>query len=266
MAAKKRQHEEHENEERWLITYADMITLLMVFFIVMYSMANTDLKKFAEVARSLAAGFNLGIGTSAGALIGTNSGGGAATFFKRLPAKQRDFALMTAELSAFASEAGMLGEISVNMTMEGIIISLSNALLFEPGSAELRPESAQTLHKVAEVLNTTDHPVRIEGHTDNIPTNNPLYPTNWELSVARAVSIVRYLIEKENVSPTRLSAAGFAEFKPKVANDSRANRAINRRADIVILYPEQGRKFMLGTPAHEATPTPTTAAAIGRLD
>jgi len=261
MASKKRQPEAHENEERWLITYADMITLLMVFFIVMYSMANTDLKKFAEVARSLQAGFNLGVGNNAGALIGNSTGGGDPNlYFQKLPAKQRDYVNITAELSAFASAVGMLGEISVNTTTEGIIISLSNALLFESGSADIRPEATDSLNKIAEILQTTDHSVRIEGHTDNIPTNNPLYPTNWELSVDRAVAIVRYLIEKEGVSPERLSAGGYAEFKPKVPNDSRANRAINRRADIVILYPEKSRTYYLGTPTPDTTNSSTGVA------
>jgi chemotaxis protein MotB len=198
-------------------------------------------------------------------LIGNNTGGSDPNlFFQKLPPMQRDYANITAELTAFASAAGMLGEISVNTTTEGIMISLSNALLFESGNADLRPEAAESLHKITEILQTTDHSVRIEGHTDNIPTNNPLYPTNWELSVARAVAIVRYLIEKEGVSPERLAAGGYAEFKPKVPNDSRASRAINRRADIVILYPEKSRTFNLGTPALDNT-SPSTATVVSQV-
>jgi chemotaxis protein MotB len=246
---KRRGHEEgHGGDERWLITYADMITLLMVFFIVMYSMANTDLKRFAQVAESIKIAFHtLGAGEGAAGLIGE---GGAAEssrpspiLFQNLPPQQRDFISVTSELTAFAKEVGLQGDISVNMNLEGIIISLSNALIFEPGSAELRPESMETLHEIAEILKRTNNPVRVEGHTDNVPTNSPLYPTNWELSVARAVTIVRYLVEEEGLSPDRLSAAGNAEFKAVAPNDSRANRALNRRADIVIIYPNASRQF-----------------------
>ncbi len=254
--SKRRAHEEgHSSNERWLITYADMITLLMVFFIVLYSMANTDLKKFSQVAESMKVAFHvMGIGTDQGALIGdANSGGSqgpaAPILFQNLPPKQRDFIDVSSELTAFAAEAGLQADISINMNLEGIIISLSDALVFEPGSAELRPESVATLHQVAQILKLTNNAVRVEGHTDNVPTNNPLYPTNWELSVARAVNIVRYLAEEEGISPARLSAAGYAEFKPVAPNNSRANRALNRRADIVIIYPNGSRQFSLAPPS-----------------
>lgn len=254
--SKKHDHnqEEHENDERWLITYADMITLLMVFFIVMYSMANTDLKKFAQVAESMQIAFNVvGIGVKpGGSLVGQASSGGdprpSPHFFQNMPPRQRDFIAVTSELTAFAQQAGLDGDISVNMNLEGLIISLSNTLVFEPGSTELRPEAIETLHKIAEILRMTDHRARVEGHTDNIPTNNPLYPTNWELSVMRAVTIVRYLIEQEGIAPDRLLAAGQAEFDPIAPNDSRANRALNRRADIVIIYPNDSRQFSIDLP------------------
>jgi chemotaxis protein MotB len=230
-------------------------------------MANTDLKKFAQVAESIKIAFHvMGMGTGAGAsLVGEGnsaaSNRAAPILFKNLPPQQRDFVAVTSELTTFAQEAGLQGDISVNMNMEGIIISLSNALIFEPGSAELRPESIGTLHEIAELLKQTDNPVRVEGHTDNIPTNNPLYPTNWELSVARAVTIVRYLAEEEDVPPARLSAAGNAEFKPVTANDSRANRALNRRADIIIIYPTQSRQFSLGV---SSTPSEDSAGKNGQ--
>jgi chemotaxis protein MotB len=241
--------EGHGNGERWLLTYSDMITLLMVFFVVMYSMANTDLKKFAQVAESMKVAFHvIGIGAGNGNLIGKGNDSGSPVtppIFQGLPPMQRDFIAATSELTAFATEAGVQGDISVNMNLEGIIISLSDALVFEPGSAELRPESTEMLHRVAEILAATDNSVRVEGHTDNVPTNHPLYPTNWELSVARAVTIVRHLVEEEGIAPDRLSAAGYAEFKPIAPNDSRAERTLNRRADIVIIYPNASRQFSI---------------------
>ena len=198
------------------------------------------------------AAFNV-VGKGAGSIIGGPNAGGhrnptGASIFQNLSPQQRDFMAVSSELTAFAMEAGIQGELSINMNLEGIIISLSNALVFEPGSAELKPESLETLHEIAEVLKTTENLVRVEGHTDNIPTNNPFYPTNWELSVARSVTIVRTLAEKEGIDPKRLLAAGQAEFKPLAPNDSRASRALNRRADIVIIYPNASRKYSLGPP------------------
>lgn len=253
MAAKsKRQRhaEAHHSDERWLITYADMITLLMVFFIVLYSMANTDLKKFAQVAESMRVAFNVvGFGSNTGAVLGDSAGGRAsgraAPIFPELSPQQRDFVAVSSELTAFAVETGSTGDISVNMNMEGVIISLSEGLVFEPGSAELRPESMAVLSEIARILRTIDNSVRIVGHTDNVPTNSPLYPSNWELSVARAVAIVRYLVEEEGIGPERLLPAGQAEFKPLVPNNSRAGRATNRRAEIVIIYPGASRRFSL---------------------
>lgn len=268
--SKRKEAAEHEaSSERWLLTYSDMITLLMVFFIVMYSMANTDLKKFAQVAESMQQGFSsMGIGRGTSSLMGTKSGGGnsaAGNFLKNLPPMQRDYVSVSSELSAFVAQAGLEGQVSVNMNLEGIIISLSNTLVFESGGADLRPEAKQTLHEIASILRTTNNSIRIEGHTDNVPTNNPLYPSNWELSVARAVTIVRYLTEEEGIKPERFAAAGYAEYRPIVSNDTRANRALNRRADIVIIYPNTAKKFNVGLPANkglnsgQTTQTPTPA-------
>lgn len=253
MSSKHKQaHEEHENDERWLLTYADMITLLMVFFVVMFSMANTDLKKFAQVAESMSEAFHvISIGSKPGAAIVGQSRGSSSSsqlsvnFLESLSPRQRDFVAVTSDLTAFAAQANLTGDISVNMNLEGVIISLSNGLIFESGSADLKPESLETLHKIAEILGTINNPVRIEGHTDDTPTNDPHYPTNWELSVARAVTIVRYLVDQEGIAPGRLTAAGQAEFDPVAPNDNRTNRTLNRRADIIIIYPNDSRLVSL---------------------
>lgn len=159
-------------------------------------------------------------------------------------------------MAEFADGAGLAGDVAVNMTYEGVIISLSEALIFEPGGATLSPESREALAAVGAQLATLDNPVRVEAHTDNLPTNNPLYPTNWELSAARAVAIVRFLVEECGIPPERLCAAGHGEHKPLVANDSREHRAINRRAEIIILYPTEHEAFTLGPLLTVATPLP----------
>ncbi|MCB0191858.1 MAG: flagellar motor protein MotB [Anaerolineae bacterium] len=245
-------------DEKWLGTYGDLVTLLLVFFVVLYAMANTDLKNFQKIAWSLRVAFN-GVGEepAAGVVGDANSAttsteaASAPLFTDSLPSKRRDFVRVSTELTSFARELNVDGEISINMNLEGIIISLSERLAFEPGSSELREEAKQVLDEIVGVLQTIDNPVRVEGHTDDIPTNNPLYPTNWELSSMRAVSVARYLAEEGGIAPERLSASGNAEFKPLVPNDSRNNRMINRRADVVIIYPTDSRRFSVTWPPSE---------------
>jgi chemotaxis protein MotB len=258
--ARKGKHidEEGGKGEGWLITYSDLVTLLLVFFVVLYAMANTDLKNFMKVALALRVAFD-GIGEApAAALVGdskstasTSDVAAAPLFFDNLPLYRRDFIRVSTELTTLARELEIEGDISINMKLEGIIISLSENLVFEPGSTILRPEAVTVLDRVAEILQGIDNQVRVEGHTDDIPTNSPLYPTNWELSAIRAVTIVRYLIEEKGIAPERFSAAGRAEYDPVVPNNSRANRALNRRADVVIVYPGDSRRFSITTPASQ---------------
>jgi chemotaxis protein MotB len=220
-------------------------------------MANIDLKNFQKIALSMRVAFNNPHdGPVSSAMVGADNSvtsssqlASAPLFSDSLPPKRRDFVRVTTELTTFAQQLDVGGDISVNMTLEGIIISLSDKLIFEPGSTELTPEAETLLDHVAEILANLDNNIRVEGHTDNLPTNDPRFPTNWELSVLRATSIVRYLSEEGGLGPERLSATGNAEFKPLVPNDTRANRSLNRRADIVIIYPGDSRQFSLSTPS-----------------
>ncbi|GAB4435808.1 MAG: flagellar motor protein MotB [Anaerolineae bacterium] len=253
--ARKPRVEEEGNPNEWIVTYADLVTLLLVFFVVLYSMANTDLKNFEKIALSLRLAFN-GMSQTNTVIQSDESSSqttpeesnAAPIFFNSLPPKNRDFVKISSELTALAQELGVQGDISINMTMEGIIISLSEKLTFEPGEASLRPEVSQVLDKVVELLGAVDNKIRIEGHTDNIPTNSPVYPSNWELSVLRAVSVVHYLEREGGMEPERLQAAGRAEFDPVVPNDTRENRAKNRRVDIIIIYPGESRQFTVDMP------------------
>jgi len=248
--AREKKPEEKADLDGWITSYGDVMSLLLVFFIVMFAMANTDVQKFSAVAEALRSAFS-GIGAQpVSGLISADGGGvssaglaSAPIMLNTLPARQRDFVRVSTEMATLADKLGIQSDIDVNMSMEGMVISLSDELAFEPGSADLRPEATKVLDTVAKVLSETESKLRVEGNTDDIPTNSPLYPSNWELSVARAVSIVRYLAEEGDIDPTRLSAAGNAEFNPLMPNDSRANRAKNRRADIVIIYPSGERHF-----------------------
>jgi len=241
----------------WETTYGDLVTLLLVFFVVLYAMANTDLQNFQKIALSLRVAFN-GASMYPSTSVLTDQTDSASTtssetaaaplFFDNLPPKRRDFIRISNELTTLAQELGVQGDISINMNMEGVIISLSEKLTFKPGEAELRPDVESVLDKVTELLAPIDNPVRVVGNTDNIPTNSPMYPTNWELSVLRSVAVVKYLAEEGGIAPERLQAAGSAEFNPIAPNDSRANRARNRRVDIIIIYPGDSRSFSLNMP------------------
>jgi chemotaxis protein MotB len=264
MAKKKAHAEEPENGERWLLTYADMITLLLALFIVLYSFANLDLKKFATVADSISRAFGYGSG---GGLLTSLTGATHSTtkplLFTDLPQQQQDYLSVGADMAAFADQAGLAGDIAVNMTYEGVVISLSDVLTFETGSANLTAQAKTALDAVGVVLADLSNSLRIESHTDDLPTDNPLYPTNWELSVARSVAIVRYLQEDCGIDPARLTAAGDGQYKPVVENNSREHRAINRRSEVIILYPQSQEQFDLAplfNPGLGSSATPADAS------
>lgn len=253
--ARKKREEQESNPLEWLVTYGDMVTLMLVFFIVLYAMANTDLQNFQKIALSLRLAFNGASQTNSimqtpndAAQSNPDQSNAAPIFFDSLPPKHRDFVKISSELTAFAQELNVQGDISINMTMEGIIISLSEKLTFEPGETTLRPDVSEVLDKVVDLLAPIDNKVRIEGHTDSIPTNSPMYPSNWELSVLRAVSVVNYLQNEGGIAPERLQAAGNAEYDPIVPNDTRENRGRNRRVNIVIIYPGESRQISLDMP------------------
>jgi chemotaxis protein MotB len=256
MARKQRHHEEeHVNHERWLITYADMLTLLMVLFIVLFAMSTTDAKKFFALKASLQEAFSVGLkhGDDASSLSG-DSGSSFVPQMMNQPLAKEVIAMtgrntpdphLVQSLSELRQAAVQIpvpsdssGHVEVGATREGIVISLSGNLLFDSGKSDLKPQGLVLLDTLAERLRTMPNEIRIEGHTDNVPIATPLYPSNWELSSARAITVGRYLAEHDAITPTRLVAAGYGEYRPVVSNDTREGRARNRRVDLVVLYPQ----------------------------
>jgi chemotaxis protein MotB len=225
--------------ERWLLTYADLITLLLAFFIIMYAGSKADLEKFNRLARGLAQAFGGGggpIDTGGEGVLGQ----GANIFdFGTLSPERRQFLAISDKLQQFATEQGQQENISVNMRKEGIAVTLSNALLFPSGGVELSPAARSTLAKIGELIRPLPNEIRIEAHTDNLATDSSIYPTNWELSAARASRVARSLSEEENIEASRLAVLGYGEYRPLSPNDTREHRLLNRRADIVILYPQE---------------------------
>jgi chemotaxis protein MotB len=144
-------------------------------------------------------------------------------------------AKLKAKIDKEAKEAGLSGKVNVSVTERGLVISINNAVFFDPGDAYIKPSIMPVFRRMMATLSDMPNHIRIEGHTDNTPISTERYPSNWELSTSRATNVVRYLISAGVVSPKRLSAAGYAEYSPKVPNDTEAHRAQNRRVDVVVI-------------------------------
>ena len=246
-------HEEHENHERWLITYADMITLLMAFFVMMYGLSILDLKKFedfkAGVAKQLGkspvtdggqgllVGGN-GVANAAAPAIGSGSHEGATDSSAASGDLNRDsLQALASSVQKNLSEAGASSEdVQVTTDPRGLVVEVTSRQLFRSGSAFLEPEGLPVLDQVAMALSKIDNRVMIEGHTDSVPIRKGgLYPSNWELSTARATQVLRWITEVRGLPDVRFSAAGYADTHPRFPNDSPEHRALNRRVDIIVV-------------------------------
>jgi chemotaxis protein MotB len=229
--------------ERWLLTYADLITLLVAFFIVMFAGSRADLAKFSALSVSLKQAFSPGVfveSGSAGVLSAGGAGGDMVVAYAELPPQQQDFLKISERLDTFAAQNEMGQQIDVSTSMEGIIISMSGVLLFDSGSSILRPESNKALQTIADLVRPLSNQIRVEGHTDAIPPADPSFASNWELSTARALSVLRFLTDKGAIPAARMAVAGYGEFRPIADNDTRQGRALNRRVDIAIIYTAVG--------------------------
>jgi chemotaxis protein MotB len=225
----------HNNSERWLLTYADLITLLMMLFVIMYAISTTDVKKAILLGESLTKAFSPGIFLG-DAKTGLTQGGGNVSHPFITTTQRQDFGVLNEALTRLIREEGLEGGVSINTTREGTVISLSGSLLFPSGRAEIRPEAQRVLDRIAELIRPLPNKIRVEGHTDDLPPAVSLYPSNWELAAARALAVLRYLAGPGQIAPDRLSATSYGEFRPIAPNDGIAGRSQNRRADIVILY------------------------------
>ena len=227
------------NHERWLVSYADFITLLFAFFVVLYASAQVDRHRVAALSSAIQTGFEELGAFSAGPVPGSASPKISSAIQPRPMATQKSeddsiFDVETQLRQALADELGRK-EVSIRNTPEGLVLSLREIGFFESGSAELKPQSQVAFAKLADVLRRWPHRIRIEGHTDNLPIHNARFNSNWELSTARATEVVRLLVTEFEFPPARLSAAGYGEFHPVADNAFEEGRAANRRVDVVIL-------------------------------
>jgi chemotaxis protein MotB len=229
---RKREDGKPEGLDRWLLTYADMITLLMAFFIMVYSMSVLNVTKFRQAAVSIRSGFG-----------GMTKGQGRSILNSSASAAGGDTAGVSwrvlGPLVDFIDHESRQRNVTIGEDERGIVISMSSdSLLFDPGSAEVKPRALPFLDKIAEMLKSTKNEVRVEGHTCDLPPRASLYATNWELSTARATGILRYLVEQHGLPPSRFSAAGYGSMRPVAGGNSETNRARNRRVEIIIVRPE----------------------------
>jgi len=230
---------EKDRSERWLLTYADLITLLMVFFVILYSFSIIDVRKFLNLKGSLDQAFNQGA-LSAASTTGLNdtvSGDSVET--QIAAANENAKASLATELQQIAEATGVGEAVTVSQVPQGVTVSLSAAVLFQSGTAALKPGAQQLLGQLSQPLSTIDNPLEVVANTDDLPpaNTNSQYKDNWDLGNARAYSVLRTLVDQDKFSQERLSLGNNSKYAPLVANDTPEDRAKNRRVDVLIVFP-----------------------------
>lgn len=247
--ARRSKRYEHDNHDRWLISYADFVTLLFAFFVVMYSISSVNEEKYKSFGEALNSAFN----KEAGAHPAASGPQDQNRLFMtdrqtlRLGEQQRRIQAHMKSLSAGLSQvmSNLIDQrqVSIKQTKRGVEIDISASALFRTGEAALQPGTLEVLRQVAAVLGKEELPIEVEGHTDDVPIATAQFPSNWELSSARASSVVRQLVES-GVPARRLAVVGLASNQPLAPNDSPEGRAMNRRVTITILSPDIEREAM----------------------
>lgn len=226
-----KRHVEEEgvgNHERWLLTYADLITLLMIFFIVMYSMSAVDNNKFMAMAEQMGVVFGNGQVIS----VKDSGAGGLLKDIPYNPKVELDETQM--KLQEYIEANGLGSMASIYKDERGMVVSLSEGLLFSSGSAELDEKSNEILKKISGAISGLPNYVRVEGFTDNVPISSGRYKSNWELASQRAINVAQILIDG-GFAPQRISTVSYGEYRPTVPNDNEIDRKLNRRVDIVVM-------------------------------
>ncbi len=228
--------DKNSSHERWLLTYADMITLLAAFFLMLYSMSVMSKGKFTVLASAMKNGFN-----------GTESLSEGVEMTPLMKKQRQEYQAALKNLALFVEQNRMGGRVISHAEERGFVISLvSDDLLFERGRADLKAGSTELLGRVRQILGTMpNNSVQIEGHTDSIPIKTVQFPSNWELSTSRASAILRVFTERFGMTPGRFLASGYADTRPLKPNTDEANRLRNRRVDIILLKTEAQRNAEL---------------------
>lgn len=268
--ARRKHIEEDPSHDRWLVSYADFITLLFAFFVVMYAISTVNEGKYRVVSDSMTAAFR-----HDRIVVARDNTQTAARIMTPTPRpvvkidpvrRQREQRLMglAGDISAALQPLVQSGQVRLTQTASGLAVEISASVLFSPGQAVLQPDSIAALAAVALVLSNVDNVVHVEGHTDNVPISSGQYPSNWELASARASSVVRLFVVG-GVDPARLMAIGYADNRPVGPNDTVEGRARNRRVTLLILSDKADAPDSTG-PAVDTTiavaPDAAAAAAL----
>lgn len=270
----KMQKKKSENSERWLLTYSDLITLLMILFILLYAMSNVNQEKYDELAGSLSDSLGNGSNGSLNGSISVLPGGlsvllGDGEVLPGGSSKESDSSGNTSDLNneinadngnsldqsqntstkdqmetlnddinKIITENDLGQDISTNSYEDGLVITFPSSVFFDSGNAVLKDTMKRALDIIADKLNDIDNDILVKGFTDNVPIKDSMFPSNWQLSAVRAANVVQYLIEKDNVDGTRLMAVGCGENNPVASNDTVEGRNKNRRIEMIILANE----------------------------
>jgi chemotaxis protein MotB len=239
--SQKRRRASAPNHERWLVSYADFITLLFAFFVVMFASSQVDKGKIGKLAIAIEAAFkDLGIFNLPSSKVPPTRVGPTQEDLATVPelpeqSTMSNLPKLQKELAQQLASEIKRGAVAIKVGREGLVVSLREVGFFDSGSADVKLKSEPSVARIAKILEHGRYQVRIEGHTDNVPIHTPRFASNWELSTSRATEMAKLFITRYDFPPERLSAAGYAEFHPVASNETAEGRALNRRVDIVVV-------------------------------
>ncbi len=229
--ARKKVVVENTGAPAWMATYGDLVTLLLCFFILLFSMSTIDNHKFKAIIISMQG--SLGV-LDSGIIVEMEN---IETTFPGdvIDEEQEEFKKIFRQLDDFIKENDLEKSVTLSIDEKGLLIRFLDTVLFDFGRAEIKEDAKYIINMISNVIKESGKSIRIEGHTDNVPINTDRFPSNWELSTSRAVNVVKYVIELNDIEPWRISAAGYGEYHPIESNDAPSGRQKNRRVDIVII-------------------------------
>ncbi len=255
MTRRKSISHESENTDRWMVSYADFVTLLFAFFVVMYAISSVNEGKYRVLADTMTDAFKVApkssepiqIGKESKTVSSSTSRSEIVKPIKILPKSERTYENEIKQIAETVSKSvqPLIDQGLINVTQHKlwVEIEMNSKILFSSADSELEDEALPALKALAEVLKKLPNAIDVEGHTDNVPISNELFPSNWELSSARAASVVN-LFTRYGVNPRRLSSIGYAEFRPATSNATKAGRLRNRRVKVVILADKNARRIV----------------------
>lgn len=233
--ARKRLTEEKKGSPEWMITYGDLMTLLLCFFVLLFSMSTIDNQKFKAIISSMQG--SLGV-LDSNLIVELDP---IETTFPGdvLEKENEEFKKILEQINDFIKENNLEKSITLTLDERGLLIRFLDTVLFDSGKADIKNEAKYIIEMISDVIKQSGKSIRVEGHTDNVPIRTEKFPSNWELSTSRAVNVLKYIIELNDIEPHTISAAGYGEYRPIDTNDTPEGKQRNRRVDIVVLRTEK---------------------------